>query len=135
MALLGAALGDSSSKEQVKTYAPGPRIVGTYASSGGLTIQFAPEGVVMDCGPAHIGRPYRVENTTAAVRVTIDNAGTPIALTLQPDGTLAGSGLADVVGRIVSGTAQNGDITFRPARASCPVGTLTPKQRKSSAGL
>ncbi|MBZ5524946.1 MAG: hypothetical protein LAP21_22170 [Acidobacteriia bacterium] len=135
MALLGAALGDTSSKDQVKTYSAGPRIVGTYGNSSGLTMQFAPEGVVMDCGPAHVARTYRVENSAAALRVTIDNAGAPIALTLQADGTLAGSGSADVVGRIVSGTAQNGDVTFRPARASCPVGTLSPRQRKSSAGL
>ena len=132
MELIVAGLGGNSSQDQVKTFPAGPRIVGTYASSSGLSIQFAPEGVVMDCGPAHVARTYRMENTTAALRVTIENGGTPIVLALQTDGTLVGNGTADIVGRTVSGTAQNGDITFRPAHASCPLGTLTPRMQNSS---
>lgn len=132
MELFSALLGGSASNDKQKTFPSGPRLVGVYAGPGGLSIQFAPEGVVMDCGAAHVARTYRVENTASALHVAIDNGGTPIALTLQADGSLAGSGTAEVVGRLVSGKSPSGDLAFRPTHASCPIGTLTPRTQKSS---
>jgi hypothetical protein len=133
MELLEAGLGADSSK--LKTYPPGPRFTGTYASSGGLSAQFSPEGVVMDCGQAHVARTYKVENSAASLRLTIDNGSTPLALTMQSDGSLLGNGSADIAGRVVSGTAPNGDITFRPTHANCSIGTLTPRTQRTSAGM
>jgi hypothetical protein len=55
-------------------------------------------------------------------------------LTLQPEGTLAGAGKADVAGRLVTGMAGD-SVTFQPTRASCAVGKLTPQQPKKGGGL
>jgi hypothetical protein len=122
--LLAAASGDPSGSK-LKTTPAGPRMSGSYESSGGMKIQFATEGAVLDCGEAHVARPYTVENAASAVRVLIDNGGVPLALTLQPDGTLAGAGTAEVAGRVVSGSTPNG-IAFAPRNTRCPVGVLAP---------
>jgi hypothetical protein len=122
--LLAAASGDPSGSK-LKTTPAGPRMSGTYESSGGLKVQFASEGAVLDCGEAHVARPYTVENAATAVRVTIDNGGLPLAFTLQPDGTLTGVGTADVAGRVVSGSTPSG-IAFAPRHTRCPAGVLAP---------
>jgi hypothetical protein len=120
-----ALMGDKSAEAKIKTYPAGMRILGGYEGPAGLKIQFALEGAVLDCQAAHAARQYNVENTASAVRVIIDNGGVPLALALQPDSTLAGDGTVDVAGRLVSGMSGN-DVTFKPVRASCPVGTLAP---------
>jgi hypothetical protein len=130
-ATLALAGGDKSGGN-VKTYPPGPRLVGSYEGSGGLKIAFAPEAAILDCREAHIASTYIVRNAADALRVTIDNGGTPITLALQADGSLAGSGTTDITGRLVSGQASEGGVTYRPVRANCPVGTLSPRTQKSS---
>ena len=112
-------------------------MVGTYEGAGGLKIAFAPEAAILDCREAHAASTYTVHNAADALRVNLDNGGTPITLTLQPDGTLAGTGATDVSGRLVSGQAAEGGVSYRAVRASCPIGTLTPRTQKngSNAGM
>ena len=98
---------------------------GAYQNSGGLKIQFASEGAVLDCGEAHVAAAYTVRNDATALRITLDKAGGPLLLTWQPNGTLSGTGTADVRGRVVSGSTPNG-IAFAPRNTECPVGILIP---------
>jgi hypothetical protein len=109
---------------KVKTTPAGPRMAGTYQNSGGLKIQFATEGAVLDCGQAHVAAAYTVQNDATALRIT-RKAVSPLTLTLQSDGTLAGPGTTDVAGRVVSGSTPNG-IAFAPRHTQCPVGVLAP---------
>jgi hypothetical protein len=55
----------------------------------------------------------------------------PFTLTVQPNGTLLGSGNADVAGRVVTGSTQNA-LTYAPKNARCAIGTLTPKGRTTA---
>jgi hypothetical protein len=103
---------------------PGPRMVGGYAGHGGLKIQFDDGMAILDCAQAHIASQYDVALRAGAVTVAVKNAGAPFVLTLQPDGSLAGTGTATVHGRLLTGL--NGDTpTFAPTSASCPLGALT----------
>src|SRR5215831_1230431 len=120
-----AAMGNTSAQEAVKTYPAGVRVLGTYADAGGLKITFAPEGAVLDCREAHVGRQYTVQNDGSSIRVVIDNSETQISLMFRPDGSLVGNGTVDVAGRLMTGMAGD-EATFRPVRASCPIGTLKP---------
>jgi hypothetical protein len=120
---MSAAMGNTSAQDAVKTYPAGVRMLGAYADPGGLKITFALEGAVLDCREAHVGRQYIVQNDGSSVHVVIDNAGTPITLTIRPDASLVGNGTVDVAGRLMTGMAGT-EVTFRPVRASCPVGTL-----------
>ena len=131
LAATAALAGGDKSGGNVKTYPPGPRFTGSYEGSGGLKIAFAPEAAVLDCREAHVASTYTVQNAADALRVTVDNGGTPIVLALQADGSLAGSGTTDVTGRLVSGQASEGGVSYRPVRSTCPVGTLTPRTQKS----
>ena len=107
------------------TEAPaGPRMGGKYAGVGGLQLEFQTTSVVMDCGEAHVMRPYDVQNLADRVVVTVRNANVPLTLTLRPDGILAGSGTVEVAGRILTGVPDSGP-TFSPITKSCAVGTLT----------
>jgi len=128
LASLAAAAGDAS---QQKTTPAGPRMSGTYQNSGGLRIQFASEAAVLDCGEAHVAAAYTVRNDATALRITLDKAGGPLILTLQPNGTLSGTGTADVMGRVVSGSTPNG-IAFAPRHTQCPVGILIPNGTPNS---
>ncbi len=119
------ALTAATQPSKEKSTPAGPRMSGTYQGPGGLKIQFASEGAVLDCRDAHVARAYTVAVAPAAIRITIDNAGVPLVLALQPDGTLSGDGAAEVLGRVVSGTTADA-VTFAPRRASCPIGVLTP---------
>lgn len=78
--------------------AAGPRMAGQYSGQGGLRLEFHPTAAVLDCGEAHVLKPYAVENTADRIIVTIRNGSAPLTLTLQPDGTLTGSGAVDVAG-------------------------------------
>jgi hypothetical protein len=107
--------------------APGVRMSGQYASPGGLALEFRDNGVIMDCGEAHVAKPYTVEPGGANVTITVKNDPSPFTLSLQPDGSLAGAGSVDVVGRVVTGSTANG-IGFAPRSARCNVGVLMPKR-------
>jgi hypothetical protein len=114
--------GDNS---KVKTTPAGPRMSGAYENSGGLKIQFASEAAVIDCSEAHVASTYNVANDATELRITVNKAGGPLTLTLQPNGTLTGPVTTNVEGRVVSGSTDNA-ITFVPRHAQCPVATLTP---------
>jgi hypothetical protein len=104
----------------------GPRMAGTYAMAGGLKIEFEPTQATLDCGDAHTTQPYSVKNSAERLQITIQNGTTPVALTLRPDGALAGSGTVQVSGRVVTGTNDTG-ATFTPRTTQCTVGVLTPQ--------
>jgi hypothetical protein len=104
---------------------PGPRVAGRYASQGGLQLDFQGSAVVLDCGEAHVARKYNVQISTDQLLVEVENGSAILALALQPDGSLMGSGTANVAGRVVVGNSANG-VVFAPRNASCAVGRMTP---------
>jgi len=107
---------------------------GHYMSQGGLALEFAADGVVLDCGAAHVRQPYVVENTPNQLLVTVNNGASPFTLAVQPNGTLAGSGSADVVGRVVTGSTQN-EITYASKTGRCAIGTVVPKGGTTTAQI
>jgi hypothetical protein len=112
--------------------APGPRMAGHYAGQGGLALEFSTESIILDCGEAHVPRPYTVENSTDQVLVHVTNSTTPFTLALKGDGTLTGSGSADVAGRVVTGSNDTG-LIYGPRRARCTVGVLLPNATPGAA--
>jgi len=112
----------------------GLRMNGHYMSQGGLALEFAADGVVLDCGAAHVRQPYVVENTPNQLLVTVNNGASPFTLAVQPNGTLAGSGSADVVGRVVTGSTQN-EITYASKTGRCAIGTVVPKGGTTTAQI
>ena len=130
--LIGAIVGiaggqaDPAAQRSGTTEAPaGPRMAGSFAG-GGLQLEFHPTAVVIDCGDAHVLRPYAVENLADRLRITLRNGDVPVALTVQGNGTLAGMGTIDVAGRVVTAVNDSGPV-FAPKSARCPVGALTPQ--------
>jgi len=121
--ILGAA-DPASPRADTTEAAAGPRMGGTYAGAGGLKVEFRPTAATLDCGEAHVMRPYDVQNLADRVVVTVRNGTVPLTLTLGPDGALAGTGSVDVAGRLVTGmSGQN--VTFAPHQERCAVGRLT----------
>jgi hypothetical protein len=110
---------------------PGLRMSGQFIGQGGLALEFADDAVTLDCGAAHVKQPYTVENAPSQFQVTIKNGAAPFTLTVQPNGTLLGSGNTDVAGRVVTGSTQNA-LTYAPKNARCAIGTLTPKGRTTA---
>jgi hypothetical protein len=126
--IVGIAGGESNpaAKKTDTSEAPaGVRMTGSYASAGGLKIEFHPTAALLDCGEAHVLRPYTVANAADKLTVTVKNGASPFTLTLQPDGTLAGAGAIEVTGRVVTGTDANG-ATFAPRTARCGIESLSP---------
>ena len=124
--LAGALNGqpDPAAQFSGTTEAPaGPRMGGTYAG-GGLKVEFRPTAVVLDCGNAHVMRPYGVQNLADRVVITVRNGNVPMTLTMGADGALAGSGSVDVAGRLVT-DVKGSEVTFAPHQERCTLGTLT----------
>jgi hypothetical protein len=96
---------------------------GIYAAKGGLSIEFRDDTATVECGEAHVAEAYTVQFAGGQTRITLQNAGGPFTIQLQPNGTLAGSGTVNVAGRVVTGSRGN-DITYAPRNASCAIGTL-----------
>jgi hypothetical protein len=104
----------------------GLRMTGSYSNAGGLILEFEDDAVTIDCSAAHVKQAYTVENAAAEIRITVKNGPAPFTLAVQSNGTLLGSGNADITGRVVTGA--NGDaITYAAKNARCAIGTLTPK--------
>jgi hypothetical protein len=103
----------------------GFRMVGKY-SGGRLLLDFTTTSVILDCGQAHIRSTYTVENAPNTFIVHIDNPAGPIALAVQPDNTLRGSGSTTINGRLVTGM-QGDQVTFTPTRGSCELSTFQPQ--------
>jgi hypothetical protein len=118
-------LGTQASKSA--NTAPGLRLAGTYAQPGGLTIEFRDDSATVECGEAHTAEAYWVLPSGNDLAVKLQNGATPLVLTLQSNGTLAGSGSVDIAGRrIVRSDNNDGLHNFVPINARCPVGVLAP---------
>ncbi len=103
---------------------PGLRLGGEYAGQGGLKVTFEIDDAILDCGEAHVARPYAVQAQGDQILVSINNGAAPLLLRLLPDGSLAGEGTVDVAGRVVTGISNAG-ATFAPKNVRCAVGTLS----------
>jgi hypothetical protein len=105
---------------------PGLRIGGEYAGQGGLKIAFEIADAILDCGEAHAARPYSVQASGGQILVSIQNGGALVPFTVQPNGSLTGSGAVDVAGRVFTGMTSSGPA-FAPKNARCSVGALARK--------
>jgi hypothetical protein len=110
---------------QSQNTASGLRLNGTYASPGGLKIEFRGVSATLDCGAAHHSEGYAVRAEGGALVARFQNATGPLALTVETDGTLAGSGSVQVDGRLISGEGADGRPLYAPVSARCAIGTLT----------
>jgi hypothetical protein len=104
---------------------------GQFTGAGGLALEFADDAVTLDCGVAHVKQPYTVENSPGPFQVTIKNGAAPFMLTVQPNGTLQGSGNAEIAGRVVTGSTEKA-LTYASKNARCAIGTLTPKGKATA---
>jgi hypothetical protein len=121
---LSAIVDPSTAKAPPKPY--GLRLAGTYAGPGGLSIEFRIDSATVECGEAHVAMPYNLENTANGIQVGLKNPTGPFTLSLRPDGNFDGSGTVNLAGRVITGS-RGDDIVYAPRNASCPVGTLAPK--------
>ena len=104
-------------------------MVGKY-SGGRLLLDFTTTSVILDCDQAHIRSTYTVENAPNTFIVHIDNPAGPIALAVQPDNSLRGSGSTTINGRLVTGM-QGDQVTFTPTKASCELATFQPQNNST----
>jgi len=114
---------EAKERAEKEATAPGPRMAGSYSGQGGFKIEFQPAAAILDCGEAHVTQPYKVANTPNQVLITVKNGATPFTLTLQQDGRLTGSGVVDVMGRVVAGATDN-NIVYAAKNARCTLGSL-----------
>ena len=123
--LLGMLTETLNTGEMTMNAEDGFRMVGKY-SGGRLLLDFTTTSVILDCDQAHIRSTYTVENAPNTFIVHIDNPAGPIALAVQPDNSLRGSGSTTINGRLVTG--MNGEnVAFAPHSERCDVGTFRPK--------
>jgi hypothetical protein len=109
----------------------GFRVIGPYASSGGMKLAFDNGHVTLDCGKAHVNAPYTVDNTGGAFVIHVQNGGGAFLLALAPDNTLRGSGSTTVSGKLVS--ALHGEnVSFTPHSESCNVGSFAPRGKQNT---
>jgi len=127
IAAAGALVGANSQGDVPQTVmiSPGPRMVGTFASSGGLKIQFDDGGAVIDCAQAHVAAKYSVAIAAGSIRATVQNGTFPFTLALGANGVLGGAGTTTVNGKLMTALDSNSDPILTPTSATCPVGTLT----------
>jgi hypothetical protein len=119
---LTGLLGTNGSKSS--NAAPGLRLNGTYALAGGLNIEFRDDSATLGCGNALSSEGYAVEQEGGRLVVKFQHKEGPLALIIEPNGTLTGSGMVDVAGRKIYKGA-NGEIEYTPVNARCSLGTLT----------
>jgi hypothetical protein len=116
---------NSSAKKKVPV-PPGLRLAGMYTGQSGFRIEFREDSATVECGEAHVAQPYVVQDANGQISVRIQNGAAPVALSLQSNGTLVGSGTIDVTGRLVTGSTENA-LTYAARNARCTIGTLSPK--------
>lgn len=107
-----------------KTDDPGPRFLGEYGSQGGFDLEFTPEGVVVGCREVAVLRQYTVGSADGRAQLRIQWAPAPLTLGFNPDGSLAGSGLVKVEGRMITNLSSDGNASYAPRSATCNVGAL-----------
>lgn len=118
-------VGSNASKSS--NLAPGLRLNGTYAASGGLKIEFRDDSATLDCSGALSSEAYVVAAEGGQLVVKFQHNGGPLSLVLQQNGTLSGSGNVDVAGRKIYQDA-NGHVAYTPHNARCSVGMLAISQ-------
>ena len=101
----------------------GFRMIGPYASSNGMLLDFDNGYVTLDCGQAHVNSPYTVDNTASGFVIHVQNGGGAFLLGVAPDTTLRGSGSTTVNGKLVS-SVQGDNVSFTPHSESCNVGLI-----------
>jgi hypothetical protein len=116
---------DAKNKEYAKRQTPpGPRLIGTYASAGGLKFEFETDTVILDCQQAHARQKYSIQNTPSQLVLTVQNGSSPITLAIQQNGSLTGPASVNVFGKLLQAITQTG-VAFAPTSASCSAATLT----------
>ena len=104
----------------------GLRVAGEWGTQSAIDLEFRPEGVVVGCREATVLRPYKVQVGASGVSINVQNGSAPFVLSLGRDGRMSGSGPLRVDGRVVTGTAGNGEITYAPRSLTCTLGQLNP---------
>ena len=93
----------------------GLRMGGAYGGAG-FKLGFSPEMVSLTCANLETAQyPYEVNVKGADVVIVVQTSPQPIALSLRPDGHLAGPGVVDVTGQVQVGT-QYGTRTYNDGR-------------------
>ncbi|MFC5863233.1 hypothetical protein ACFPT7_13090 [Acidicapsa dinghuensis] len=122
-AVLTQALGTNASKSS--SLEPGLRLNGTYASATGMKIEFRDDSATVGCGKVANSEAYSVTAEQGQMMVRFQNSTGPLALVLQADGSLLGSGSVGIAGRKVYEDA-NGHVAYTPQNAQCSLGMFTP---------
>lgn len=123
--VLTQTLGTQASESQ--NTAPGLRLNGSYASPGGLKIEFRGDSATLECSDSEHSEGYAVLPESGQLVVKFQNDTGPFALTLEPNGTLAGSGTVEVTGRVMTGL-KGTEPVYLPRNARCAVGTFAPSK-------
>ncbi|HET9400649.1 MAG TPA: hypothetical protein VFO34_06835 [Candidatus Acidoferrales bacterium] len=113
---------------QQKGVPAGVRILGSYANSAGMKLQFAEGPVVVDCAQAHVSVPYAIAASGSSAAITVNNGATPFTVIVQPNGSLSGSGSATVTGRLMAGFDADNHPAYAPTSATCSIGALAPQK-------
>lgn len=114
---------DEARQDEMHPTPAGVRITGTYSGPSGLRLDFHPITVILDCGEAHVARPYSVQNTADQLSISVANAASPFTVFLRANGAITGSGNVEVSGRVITGTNDAG-VVFAPRSTRCSIGTL-----------
>jgi hypothetical protein len=122
---LAGAVGVGAAQSATSQAPAGARMGGTYAGANGVKVEFRATAAILDCGNAHVKKPYDVQNLADRVVITVRNDNAQVTLTLRPDGALAGSGAVVVAGRLVTSMSDSGVATFAPHQERCALSTLT----------
>jgi hypothetical protein len=125
-------LATGSDPGEGSTVPAGLRMIGEYGTLTALDIEFRPEGAVVGCGDVTALRPYTGSIAGGAVVISVANGAAPFNLTVQSDGRLGGTGTVRVDGRKTTGTNGEGQLTYAPRSATCPLGILTPAGPQAS---
>jgi len=109
----------------------GLRMIGDYTSPTGFSVEFRLESATIGCGQAFAAHSYVIQNTGRGLVARIGDDASPIALVLQPNGTIGGSGVVRVAGRTIQGTSRDANdnerVVFGATNGQCAIGTLALK--------
>lgn len=109
----------------------GLRMIGPYASSNGMKLEFDDHSVVLECGKAHVRAPYVVENAAPGFVIHVQNGGGAFLLAVAPDNTLRGSGATTVNGKLLTGV-HSGQASFTAHSENCSLGTFAPQGKQKT---
>ena len=100
--LLGEGLTDFLSGKNSRT---GLTMTGNYAGAAGVSLSFSDDGVSLSgCGKlVSDSHPYTVAKNGNGFLIKVQAEPKPLAFNLGPDGQLAGPGVTDLAGQIITG--------------------------------